>query len=360
MLNNLRYKQIELEEPRKFSATRGIQAGREFYVIMCDFAIISKHFQFDNDPGIPAPMRSQRKIRDSRVPKIASYILDNPDNYIFSAITVSVDKKVTFEPAKGEGSDSEVGKIIIPSNAKILVNDGQHRCAAIRNACFHNANIDSERIAVVVFEDRGLKRSQQMFADLNKHAVKPTKSLGLLYDHRDTFARFIVTLADDVEIFSNRTEMEKTNISNRSRNFFTLNGIADATRQLLKLKTKSISKEKQKLAVEYWNSVAKNIPEWHALMEKQITASELRKEYVHAHTNILNALGIVGYILTQRADWKQKIKKLQKIDWRKTNPLWQDKVVMDGKMLKNRLGIKRAANAILESLDVRERVEDIV
>ena len=344
----------------KFPASRGNQAGREFYVMMCDFGTILSHFKFDTDPAIPANLRAQRKIRDSRIPKITSYILENPDNYIFSAITVSVDKKITFEPEPPNNSESKIGHITIPSNAKILVNDGQHRCAAIRSACEQNEQIGSERIAVVVFEDRGLKRSQQMFADLNKHAVKPTKSLGLLYDHRDTYARFIVNLAKDLDIFYNRTEMEKTNISNRSTNLFTLNGIADATRHLLRLKTKSISPEKQKLAAEYWDRISKNIPEWNLLMEDKIKSVELRKDYVHAHTNIHNALGLVGYILTQRSDWRERMKKMQKIDWKKSNTVWQDKVVMDGKMLKNRLGIKRAANEILAQLGVSDRVESSV
>ena len=351
------YLQSTPESVLPFTANRGIQAGREFYVIMCDFATLINHFKFDTDPAIPPTLRAQRKIRDSRVPKIKSYILDNLDNYVFSAITVSVDKKIIFEPIPAKDSESTVGTIKIPSNARILVNDGQHRCAAIRDAYLENESIGIERIAVVVFEDRGLERSQQMFADLNKHAVKPTKSLGLLYDHRDTFARFIVNLVNDVDIFYDRTEMERTNISNRSTNFFTLNGIADATKHLLKLKTKSISPENQKLVVAYWNILSKNIPEWNLLMQKKISPHDLRKEYVHAHTNILNALGLVGNILIQRPDWKDKIKGLQKIDWKKSSPIWQDKVVMDGKMLKNRLGIKRAANEILKQLDVPDTID---
>lgn len=351
------YRQDEAESWMDFYGARGIQAKREFYVIMCDFATIVNRFQFDMDASMPAHMRAQRKIRPSRIPKIASYITDNPDNYVLSAITVSVDKKIDFIPSKSEGSDSKIGKIRIPSNARILVNDGQHRCSAIRVAYGENPDVGTERIAVVVFEDRGLKRSQQMFADLNKHAVKPTKSLGLLYDHRDTFARFIVTLVGDVEVFEGRTEMERTNISAKSTDFFTLNGVAEATKHLLKLKTKSISAEKQKLAVEYWTHVSRNIPEWNLLIEKKIIPYDLRKTYVHAHTNILTALGLVGNILVQRPNWKEKLKGLQKIDWRRDSNIWQDKVVMDGKMLKNRLGIKRAANEILKSLGSQEKLE---
>ena len=39
------------------------------------------------------------------------------------------------------------------------------------------------------FLDVGLRRCQQMFADLNRNAIRPSKSLGVLYDHRDDIAQ---------------------------------------------------------------------------------------------------------------------------------------------------------------------------
>ena len=345
-----------------FDAIRGVQAKREFYTIMCTFATITKHFEFDNDPRIAPEQKAQRKLRESRVPEIANYILENRDTYVFSSITVSVGGRVRFIPSPGLGSDGRLGKLYIPLDAPILINDGQHRCAAIRSAFERDSSLEGERVSVVVFEDRGLERSQQMFADLNKHAVKPTRSLGLLYDHRDTYARFIVTMIKDVDVFAGRVELERTNISHRSKKLFTLNGVADATRHLLRMKakTKSIAAEKQKLAVEFWNAVAANVPEWSLLMEGRITPAEMRKGYVHAHTNMLNALGLAGHVVAKRGDWRETLRGLQRVDWRKESPVWQDKIVMDGRMLKHRLGIKRAADALLAELGLDERIGEAV
>lgn len=343
-----------------FDAVRGNQAGREFYNVICSFATIYHHFKFNDDPQIPPNLKAQRKLRESRVPQIANYILSNPKDYILSSITVSVGGRVTFNPAPGLGENGKLGKVIIPIDAPILINDGQHRCAAIKYAYEQEPSIGNEKVSVVVFEDRGLKRSQQMFSDLNKHAVKPTKSLGILYDHRDTFARFIVTLSNDVDVFHGRTEFERTNISNRSTKFFTLNGIADATKYLLKLKTKTIAPEKQKLAVEFWDSVSKNIPEWQLLMQKRVTPAELRNEYVHAHTNILNAIGMVGHALTTEFPdtWKEKLKGFQKINWEKSSPIWEGKIVNEGRMTKTRLGIKQAGNEILSHCEVDKTLDE--
>jgi len=350
-MSKLSLKEIDQESGTiSFEAVRGRQAGREFYSAMCSFATIYHHFKFNDDPKIPAPLKAQRKLRESRIPEIANYILNNPKDYIFSSITVSVGGKLKFFPSPGQGENGLLGKVIIPIDAPILINDGQHRCAAIKAAYEQDSSLGGEKVSVVIFEDKGLQRSQQMFSDLNKHAVKPTRSLGILYDHRDTFARFIVNLVNDVDVFHGRTELEKTNISNRSTNFFTLNGISDATKFLLKLKTKLITPEKQKLAVDYWDRVSKNIPQWNLLTQKKVTPYELRQEFVHAHTNILNALGMVGNVLTTEFSdtWKDKLKGLQQIHWEKKNPIWQGKIMNDDKMIKTRVGIKKAADEILK------------
>lgn len=343
--------EIESSDSYTFDALRGVQAGREFYVAMCHLRIIPKLFTF-NEEDMSPEFRAQRTLREARIPEIAHYIVNNLDSYIFSSLTASVDGALRFFPDPSVGSKGKIGKLNIAIDARLLINDGQHRRKAIELALKQKPEIGNEMISVVFFSDRGLKRSQQMFADLNKHAVKPTKSLSILYDHRDDLAQFIVKIANELEIFRNRTEFERTAISNRSTKFFTLNGISDATRHLLSLSAKksSISEEQKKIAVEFWDEVAKNIPEWQLLIEKKVSPHELRQEYVHSHTNLLNTLGMVGNILIKiyPNDWKQKLKKLQKIDWSRSSPNWEGRLVIRGKMIKNRIGIQLAANTILK------------
>jgi DNA sulfur modification protein DndB len=129
---------------------------------------------------------------------------------------------------------------------------------------------------------------------------------------------------------------------------------------LLKIKTKTIAPEKQKLAAEFWDAVSKNIPEWSLLVERKIVTSELRENYVHAHTNILNSLGMVGHVLTSKFPdtWKSQLKGLQKIDWARDSPIWEGKIMLDGKMLKQKAGIRKAANVILNECGVTTTVEE--
>ena len=329
-----------------FEAIRGNQAGDDFYVAMCTLKSVSKLFTF-RDADIPAEQRAQRTLRKSRIPRIRDYILQNPEDYTFSSITASVDGKITFNPVSKNNPD--LGTISISQDAAILINDGQHRSAAIKEAVENNPTLGQDKISVVFFEDLNLGKSQQMFADLNKHAVKPTKSLGILYDRRNDFAIFVVDMIKNIDVFHNKIEMEKTSVSNRSTKFFTLNGIEAATKIFLG-KDKNLKDDEKELVIEFWNKVAKNIPEWSLVVNKKVTPAELRKDFVHANTNMLEAIAIAGNQLIKKypQDWKKKIRRLQKIDWSRTNPDWDGKIIIRGKMTKTKAGMNDAAKIILK------------
>ena len=338
-----------------FDAIRGIQAGREFYVAMCPLKIIPKIFIF-NDYDIPPEMRAQRILRENRIPAIKNYILNNPKDYTFSSLTASVDGKMKFTPAASLADDGKLGRLYINMDSRFLINDGQHRRKAIEEALKEKPELGHEMISVVFFRDDGLKRSQQMFSDLNKNAVKPTKSLNILYDHRDEFSKFIVNLVNDVEIFKGRVELEKTSISNRSTKTFTLNGVSDASMKLLGItKGRKISKNEEELVEDFWETVFKNMPEWQLLIKNNVSPAELRKNFVNTNTNLLNALGIAGKIIIAEYPkaWEDKLKNLKKIDWSRSNPEWDGRLMRNGQMTKLAIGIDLAANVILQKCDVK-------
>jgi DNA sulfur modification protein DndB len=319
-----------------FTALRGIQAGREYYVAMCPLRLVPKLFLFD-EKELPPSLRAQRILNRSRVPSISRYIVDSPKGYTFSSITASIDGRVDFKPLVDSGPASKAGYLIVPMTAKLLINDGQHRRAAIEDALRLMPELGAETISVVFFVDAGLKRSQQMFADLNKHAVRPTMSLGVLYDHREPLARLSVRLAENVPIFKDRTELERTSISNRSKKVFTLSSIYQATRALLGKGQKfgPITEEEEQLAMEYWDEVASCIKEWQLLQQDKITSAELRKSYIHAHGIALLALGFVGRALTLKnpRNWRHQLQKLKQVDWSRSNTkLWEGRALHAGRI----------------------------
>lgn len=349
----------------QFIALRGRQAGRAFYTIMCPLKLIPRIFIF-NEEELGPELRAQRILNKTRVPEIARYLISNPDEYVLSSITASVDVEVGFVPLM-EGR-REIGTLTIPMSGCFVVNDGQHRRAAIEEAIRERPDLGEETISVVLFIDAGLRRSQQMFADLNKHATRPTMSLGILYDHRDPCAELARNLAEHNATFKRLTELEKSSISNRSKKLFTLSSIYQATKRLLGIgKRVEPTREQAQRAHEYWEAVGEYMPDWQAARDGKIRSSELRMDYIHAHGIALQAIAVVGACLFERhpRNWREKLERLEEIDWSRSNAqAWEGRALVGGRLNKTDNHVILTANYLKMklglSLDPQEQnVEDL-
>jgi len=342
-----------LDNWHSFTAIRGVQAGREYYVAMCPLKVIPKIFLFDEIELAPE-LRAQRTLNKARIPEIASYLAANTSSYIFSSITASIDGETQFEPFSEGGPASSAGRLLVPMTARFLINDGQHRRAAIEEALKECPELAEETLSVVFFIDGGLKRSQQMFADLNRHAIRPTKSLGILYDRRDALSQLACHLAESISVFKNLVETEKTSIPNRSNRLYTLSSIYQATRILLgKPKKCKVSDKESQLAAEFWEAVGQAIPDWQLAAQKKVSCAELRRDYVHAHGIALQALAIAGAALIAEhpRGWKRQISALEKIDWARSNgEVWEGRALVNGRVSKAHTNVVLTANLLKMTL----------
>jgi len=326
--------------------------GKFKYTSVCPLKLIPKIFLFDEEELKPE-VRAQRVVNEKRVPVIARYIIENPKSYTFSAITVSVDGELEFEPIS-DTDNEDIGNLHISMDAKFLINDGQHRRAAIEEALKEEPDLGEETISVVIFPDQKLKKSQQMFADLNKYAVRPNKSIGILYDHRDVNSQISNELADSVPMFINFTEKEKSSLSNRSRKVFTLSGIHSATLKLLK-NIDEDTEQKIALAKDFWSETSKHIKEWNLVKNDKLSSHELRKEYIVGHTLALSAIAIVGNsLLKNHKNWEKKLIKLKTLDWsRNNNKLWEGRALNAGRLSKKNVNVILTSNQIKHHLGVK-------
>lgn len=347
-----------------FPSIRGIQAGREYYVTMCPLKLIPKLFHFDDEALLPE-MRAQRVLNKARIPEIARYITDNKENYTFSAITASIDGEVSFEPIDKNSKDINqlrLGSLHVPMDSTFVVNDGQHRRAAIEMAIEKEPSLGNETISVVFFIDRGLKRSQQMFSDLNRHAVRPSASLGVLYDHRDIAGGVTKFVALRHELFSRWIEFERSTLSQRSKKLFTLSALHFATRDFLTESEYVKPEAAQAKALAFWEEVAKNMKEWQMVAAGEMTAGELRTNFVHGHAVLLQAIARMGRDLLDEhpRDWRRYLKKLQTIDWSKKNTIdWEGRAMTGGRMCKTTSHIALTANQLKKKLGLELTEADL-
>ena len=335
-----------------FNAVRGIQAGRPCYIAMCPMRIIPKIFVFDEEE-VPAELRAQRKLNRGRIPEMTNYLIENRNNYTLSSLTASIDGETEFV-SFDEKSSANIGTLKISMDSQILLNDGQHRRAAIEEAVNNNTELGHDHISVVFFLDNGLKRSQQMFADLNKHAVRPSPSLATLYDQREELSNIARRVMNEVHIFSRLTETEKTSISNRSIKLFTLSGIKNATKALLnKGKNDQISEDEIQLAIDFWKYVSNQITDWELAANRKVNSWELREGYIHAHGVLLHALGILGnQLINDRTSWKV-LNKLSDIDWSRGSDNWKGRAVVNGRITKSINNVKLTANQIKKLISMK-------
>ena len=259
-----------------------------------------------------------------------------------------------------------LGLLHVPMDARFIINDGQHRRAAIIEALNQRPELAHETIAVVFFLDIGLERCQQMFADLNRYAIRPSRSLGLLYDHRNDKARLAKLVVMKSEVFRDIVDMEKSSLAKRSRKLFTLSAFYNACADLVAGMATGNLSDDAALARDYWEAVAEHIPAWTRVLQGEMAASEVREGFIHSHGIALQALGQAGNALlrTYPDDWRKRLGKLRKLDWSRSNArLWEGRALVGGKVIKGNTNLVLTTNVIKQTLGLpldteQQKVED--
>lgn len=314
----------------RFPAVKGIQAGREYYISMVPLKLLSKLFPADEEIVLPEH-RAQRRINEARIPEIKRYILENRDNYVFSALSASIDGEFNFSASTNE----DVGMLEVDMESVFLINDGQHRKAAIEAAMEEDPSLEKETISIVFFSDAGLARSQQMFTDLNKHAVKTSNSLATLYDSRDEIAVATKTIINAIPFFRRFTDKERDILGKNSSSLFTLNMLYKANQKILH--GEKCSKQDMNFLLQYWNHVSSNIVEWQEVLNKTLTKKALRENYIVSLAITISAFGKLGRVFYDNRDLNmvEYLTKLQKIDWLRSNSAWTGRAIRENGKVQN-------------------------
>lgn len=321
----------------RFPAMRGIQANSEYFVCMIPLGVLSKIFIEDSSDVLPE-FRAQRKLNEQRIPEIRDYIINNRDSYVFSALAASVDGEVAFFPTKESGN---IGELEVDMTATFLINDGQHRKAAIIEAIEFDESLKDETIALVLYRDKGLARSQQMFTDLNKHAVNTSKSLNTLYDSKDPMAVMTKQVVAQVPFLRKYTDKEKDNLANYAAKLFTLNVFYDVNKRIIKNPVDI--EEETRFLVDFWTTIVVNMSDWNDMDKGELSKKELREAYISLRGITLHAFGKLGayFFSHPQYDIHKYLTGLSKIDWSRSNlECWENRAITDkGRINRNEKGI---------------------
>lgn len=299
----------------RFPAVRGIQAHKDYYVCMIPLGLLNKIFLSQNNDVGPE-YRAQRRLNEARIPEIRDYILNNRSSYVFSALAASVDGSICFDAS----TNPTIGILEVDMNATFLINDGQHRKAAIDTALREDPSLAEETIPVVLFRDEGLQRSQQMFTDLNKHAVITSKSLNTLYESKDDVALITKRVIEEIPFLRKYTDKERDNLGKYSSNIFTLNTFYTATKRILSIFKGSFD-NKYLFALNFWENIVANMREWNEMNNGELSKKDLRENYIVTQGVTILALGRLGKFYSEHPEINiaQSLTGLRSIDWSRTN-----------------------------------------
>lgn len=331
----------------KFPVVRGNQAGKEYFIAMVPLKMLSKIFPNEEEYVLPE-YRAQRKLNEGRIPVISRYITENRDSYVFSALAASIDGEFEFQESKdGIGT----GVLEISMDARFLINDGQHRKAAILDAINEDPSLMNETISVVFYEDLGLARSQQIFTDLNKHAVKTSNSISELYDSRDEMAVLNRNVVSNVAFLSEYTDKEKDNLGKFSSNLFTLNTFYMANKKIVG--NTELLKDAEEFLTKFWNVVSQNILQWNELINHEISKIDLREKYIVTQGVVIQAFGVIGsyFYQNRNEDMEKYLENLKEIDWKRSAFHWKLRVIrVDGKIITSNKAINLTAIEIKKKI----------
>jgi len=316
-----------------FPAIRGIQAEKEYYTVMCPLKRLKRIFTFDETELLPE-YRAQRSLNPNRIPQISNYIRSNRDDYTFSSLTACIAGESSFIPTDEHGPGKNIGTLLVDEDAEFYITDGQHRTAAIKDALDKDPTLENEHISVVFYIGKTLQQRQKIFRDLNLFPVKTGKSYGVLFGNSPQ-EKLTNQVAKECDFFNGVISFEDGNLGPRSSKLFKHSSLHAANLELFPDIDEDNLKKNIKKAVEYWDCVASNLNTWELAKSHQMPAND-RKEYVNFSAIVLKCLGTIGHELLTKRSYKQTLKSLQKIDWRRTNKMnWEGRCISQGRMIHN-------------------------
>lgn len=319
-------------EVMKVPALKGRLGGVEYYVIMLSFSKLVRYIE-PTDPNLPTKLREERKPQPRRYVDIANYIVNNPDDYRFSAITCTFGKNDnTSKPLDWRAARADdpygspgwmIGELTLDQSDPLIIVDGQHRLGAIKVAIAKEPELRNETIPIVLFPYLNTETAQQLFSDLNRNVKKTSKSLDVFFDRRDIVNRVVQNVVKKVSVFGEeRVDVEKVSVAKSPTMVFALAGVYQATNPMIKgafkgeLLQKELSKEDNNedeytnFLADAWEFIAEQFPEWGKVARGEMNIAQERQNYLHWNSGVLSSIGeFVGVAMGQRGTgWKDAVK----------------------------------------------------
>jgi DNA sulfur modification protein DndB len=356
--------------PTYLPAVRAKLGQTDFYSVVLTFGEAARLIQYVEEidgwtQETPSELKLQRKLNTTRVEKEMVPYLISAEDHFYSAITVEIRTSLTDKGPKPLEYSSdrvfpggvEYGTLTLDGTELLYALDGQHRLKSIELALREKPELAGDHIAAILVPFKDISQSQTLFSDLNRYARNPSRSISLLFSHRDPIAKISKSLAQKVSILKDRVNMESTSLSVNTGHFITLSTLYETTKLLLPEDWSKSPSEREidlqtgKLA-RVWEKLSATVQEWKTVDQDLEHPAYLRQRFLNMHG--VGQRAIIGAAARLRSEygrgWVKRIERLKSTDWQITNPEWQNIAVQGGRVNNTSTSVKLLTAAVEKKL----------
>jgi DNA sulfur modification protein DndB len=313
----------------------------------------------------PPALKLQRKMNTQRVEReLVPYLLSGEDHF-YSSITVEIRpapridaegvEQVVFNVTQTFPGGLEFGMLTLDGTETLYALDGQHRLKSIELAIRQQPRLARDLVSLIMIPFQSVVRSQTLFSDLNRYAKPTSKSISLLFTHREGFARLAKSIADTVPILRDRVNMESTSLSSNSRHFITLSTLYEMTKTLADCDETEVQQREAELVerlTEVWRLLTESIDAWSLVASSEEHPAYLRQRELCMHGVAQQSIALAVKKIMQKhpLDWQDQLGVLGAIDWRLTNPDWQGIAMHGGRVNNTATSVKMLARSIQQKV----------
>lgn len=319
----------------------------------------------------PPELKMQRKLNVQRVEREMVPYLVTGDDHFYSALTVEVRMSprnggcgFTFDPTAKFPGGIEFGQLTLDGTEALYALDGQHRLKSIELAIRQRPELAGEHIALILVPFADVSKSQMLFSDLNRNAKTPSKSISLLFAHRDPHARIAKRVAEESPLLRGRMNFESTSLSANARQFMTLSTLYEMTRTVLGELESDMSDEEERShaadLAEVIDCFTAAIPAWRMVRDDEEHPAYLRQRELSGHGVAQRALAELARRARAQAplDWPELLMRISasaedgraRVDWRLTNPQWQSVALQGGRVNNTSTSIRLLADELAKAV----------
>jgi DNA sulfur modification protein DndB len=346
-----------------FPALKGRMGQSDFFATVLTFGEVARLVEFvedvdDWDSHTAPEEKTQRKLNVQRVDREMVPYLVETDDHFYSALTVEVRPSIDdggadaipFRPVGTElPGGIQYGEIVLDGTQILCALDGQHRLKSIQRAIRLKQSLAREQLAVILVPFRSPRLSQLLFSDLNRYAKGPSRSINLLFSHRDPIVMLTKRLIASVPFLTGRVELESTSLSKNTPSVITLSSLYEMTRTLLgrrPLDGERIDDEVTR-QTQIWRALVRAIPQWASVEDRSEHPAYLRAGHLSMHGVGQQAIAIAATRLLEAQDGDcAALARLRDIDWSIANPEFQG-IAVQGRRVNNTAATVRNLGALI-------------